>query len=54
MVYHMQPESTSGMISYNKDIFAENSIEIPTTFSELLAACEKLQGAGVTPFELDF
>ncbi len=45
--------NASGII-YNKDIFAENSIEIPTTFSELLAACEKLQAAGVTPFELTF
>lgn len=45
--------NSSGVI-YNKDIFAENSIEVPTTFSELVEACEKLQAAGVTPFELTF
>lgn len=45
--------NSSGII-YNKDIFAENSIEIPTTFSELMEVCEKLEAAGVTPFELTF
>uniref|UniRef100_UPI003FEFD219 ABC transporter substrate-binding protein n=1 Tax=Blautia sp. TaxID=1955243 RepID=UPI003FEFD219 len=45
--------NSSGII-YNKDIFAENSVEIPTTFSELMEACEKLEAAGVTPFELTF
>ena len=45
--------NSSGII-YNKDIFAENEIEIPTTFTELMAACETLQNAGVTPFELTF
>lgn len=45
--------NSSGII-YNKDIFAENEIEIPTTFSELMAVCEKLEAAGVTPFELTF
>lgn len=45
--------NSSGVI-YNKDIFEENSIEIPETFSDLMDACEKLQAAGVTPFELTF
>ncbi|MEG0741053.1 MAG: extracellular solute-binding protein [Clostridia bacterium] len=37
-------------VYYNKDIFAANKIEIPTTFEELLAACETLKAAGITPF----
>ena len=45
--------NSSGII-YNKDIFAENGIEVPTTFTELIAACETLKAAGVTPFEFTF
>lgn len=37
---------------YNKDVFAANDIAVPTTLSELEAACEKLKAAGVTPFAL--
>ncbi|WP_347553214.1 extracellular solute-binding protein (plasmid) [Pseudalkalibacillus hwajinpoensis] len=36
---------------YNKDLFAEAGIEsLPSTLSELKAAAEKLQRAGITPF----
>lgn len=35
---------------YNKDVLEENGIELPTTYSELLAACETLEANGVTPF----
>jgi raffinose/stachyose/melibiose transport system substrate-binding protein len=38
----------SGMF-YNKKIFADNGIQIPTTWSELMAACEKLKGKGIVP-----
>ena len=31
------------------DIFEEKGIEIPTTYDELMAACDALQAAGVTP-----
>lgn len=35
---------------YNKDIFEENGItEVPKTFDELVAVCDKLQAAGVQP-----
>ncbi|MFK0002018.1 ABC transporter substrate-binding protein [Paenarthrobacter sp. NPDC090520] len=37
-------------VIYNKQIFAANNIKVPTTWSELIAACEKLKAAGVTPF----
>lgn len=32
------------------DIFQENNIKIPTSYEELLEACESLKAAGVTPF----
>lgn len=37
-------------VIYNKEIFAAHNVEVPTTWSELIAACEALQAAGVTPF----
>jgi raffinose/stachyose/melibiose transport system substrate-binding protein len=37
-------------IYYNKDIFAANGIEVPTTWEELMADSQKLLDAGVIPF----
>jgi raffinose/stachyose/melibiose transport system substrate-binding protein len=37
-------------VIYNKEIFAANKIAVPKTWSELIAASEKLKAAGVTPF----
>lgn len=34
---------------YNKQIFQENNIAVPTSTSEFLTACETLKAAGVTP-----
>jgi raffinose/stachyose/melibiose transport system substrate-binding protein len=34
-------------IYVNKDLLAENGLEVPTTWSELVAACETLTSAGV-------
>ena len=42
--------STSRGIFYNKKIFADHGIAVPTTFAELTAAADKLKAAGVTPF----
>ncbi|MBF0817144.1 extracellular solute-binding protein [Microbacterium paludicola] len=36
-------------VIYNKEIFAEHDIEVPQTWDELLAACDALEQAGVTP-----
>lgn len=37
-------------VIYNKQIFAEHHIAVPTTWDELIAACDELKAAGVTPF----
>ncbi len=37
-------------IIYNQDIFEEQGIEVPETWDELIAVCEQLQDAGITPF----
>ncbi|MDU0345103.1 extracellular solute-binding protein [Microbacterium sp. KSW2-29] len=37
-------------IWYNKQILADNDIDVPTTWTELTADAAKLQGAGVQPF----
>lgn len=37
-------------VIYNKEIFAAHNIAVPRTWSELIAACDALKAAGVTPF----
>ncbi|MCF1452970.1 extracellular solute-binding protein [Agrobacterium vitis] len=39
-------------IYYRKDIFAAQGITPPKTWAELLAACDKLKKAGITPFTI--
>lgn len=36
-------------IYYNKAIFEENNIELPTTFDEYIAICKQFQELGITP-----
>jgi len=37
-------------VIYNKQIFEEQGLEVPQTYDELIAVCDKLTAAGVTPF----
>jgi raffinose/stachyose/melibiose transport system substrate-binding protein len=37
-------------VIYNKDIFAKSNLSVPKNFKDFLAACEKIQATGVTPF----
>ena len=39
-------------IYYRKDIFESQGITPPKTWAELIAACEKLKAAGITPFAI--
>ncbi|OIH94656.1 ABC transporter substrate-binding protein [Curtobacterium sp. MCBA15_001] len=41
---------TAASVIYNKKIFAEQGLEVPTTWTELTAVCEKLLAADITPF----
>ena len=41
------------IVFYNAHIFAEHSLEVPTTWDELMAIAETLKSNGVTPFGLD-
>lgn len=41
-------------IVYNKKIFEENGIQVPTTLTELEQVCETLQSKGITPFANQF
>lgn len=38
---------------YNKQIFADNNITIPTTWDEFLVVCQQLKDAGITPVLTD-
>ncbi|WP_394552051.1 ABC transporter substrate-binding protein [Agromyces sp. MMS24-JH15] len=40
-------------IWYNKQLFADNGIEVPATWDELVAAADELNAAGVIPFSAD-
>ncbi|WP_251152326.1 extracellular solute-binding protein [Cellulosimicrobium sp. Marseille-Q4280] len=48
-VYVLPSEFNVEGIWYNKALFEENGISIPTTFDELATAAEQLAAAGVTP-----
>lgn len=40
---------TAAGVIYNKEIFQEVGVEVPTTWEEFVAACEEFEAAGVTP-----
>ena len=37
---------------YHKDVFAKNNIAVPTTFDELVKACEALKKTGIIPMSI--
>ncbi|HVK45112.1 MAG TPA: extracellular solute-binding protein, partial [Micropruina sp.] len=39
-------------LNYNKKIFADNNIQIPKTWDELLAVCQQLKAKGITPISI--
>ncbi|CAI9395381.1 ABC transporter substrate-binding protein [Niallia sp. Sow4_A1] len=51
-----QPVNLEGYgFAYNKELFKKAGItELPTTFSELETAAEKLKAAGITPFSIGY
>lgn len=51
-VYGLPIGGYSEAIFYNKKIFADLGLEIPTTWNQLLDVCAKIKEAGITPFGL--
>lgn len=49
-LYSVPLSINAGVVAYNKDIFAEHGLEVPTTWEELVQVCDTLKEAGVTPF----
>lgn len=41
-------------ILYNKDLFEEHGWQIPETWDELIALCEKIQETGILPFYMGY
>lgn len=46
--------SMAASIIYNKRLFEDNGVEVPTTWDAMLDVCETLSAAGVTPFYATF
>ena len=52
---HVIPYSIAAAgVIYNKQLFAQQGVAVPTTWTELLAACKTFQSAGVTPIYMTF
>lgn len=45
---------TAASVIYNRRIFEEHGLEVPTTWEEFRSVCETLQGADVTPIYATF
>lgn len=40
---------TTWVVNYNKDIFTELNLSVPTTFADFKSACETIKASGITP-----
>lgn len=48
--FHVLPYSTAAEgVIYNVQLFEDNGVEVPTTWSEVIEACETFRSAGITP-----
>ncbi|HEY7414147.1 MAG TPA: extracellular solute-binding protein, partial [Ktedonobacteraceae bacterium] len=51
-VYTMPLDVNVIGVTYNKQIFSQHGLSVPTNWPDFLAVCEKLKSAGVTPLAL--
>jgi raffinose/stachyose/melibiose transport system substrate-binding protein len=51
-IYALPMDSNAIAVIYNKQIFSQHGLAVPTTWTDFLAVCEKLKSAGVTPLAL--
>ncbi|WP_438444081.1 ABC transporter substrate-binding protein [Gorillibacterium sp. sgz5001074] len=52
--FHLNQDAGQQGLVYNQDIFKELGLSVPRNFNELLAACEKIKAAGITPIFMPF
>lgn len=50
--YGVPTQKSLCVMFYNKQIFDENGVEIPTTYDEFLEVCQTLKDNGVTPMSM--
>jgi raffinose/stachyose/melibiose transport system substrate-binding protein len=53
-IYGVPYMANAAGILYNKDMFEEHGWEIPKTWSELVALCDKIESEGIMPFYFGF
>ncbi len=51
-IYAVPLNIAAACVFYNTEMFANAGVEVPTTYDELLDACQKLQDAGYTPITI--
>ena len=51
-IYAVPLNIAAACVFYNTEMFEEAGAEVPTTYEELLDACQKLQDAGFTPITI--
>jgi raffinose/stachyose/melibiose transport system substrate-binding protein len=51
-VYTLPMDQNVIGVIYNKQIFSQHGLSVPTNWADFLAVCEKLKGAGITPLAL--
>lgn len=51
--YFVPRESYINAFFYNKKIFADLNLSVPTTWEELMHCCEVIKAAGIAPFSCD-
>jgi multiple sugar transport system substrate-binding protein len=52
LVFGFTQGSSTAFIYYNKDIFKELGLEVPTNFDDFIAVCQKIKAKGITPIGL--
>jgi len=50
--YGLAEASDIAFVLYNKELFAQAGVEVPTTFEEMVEAAKKLRAKGITPMTI--
>ena len=51
-IYTLPLDTNAIGVIYNKQIFSQHGLSVPTNWADFLTVCEKLKGAGITPLAL--